>query len=317
MPAGRPKPAPAHADRADQNRGARQELSRRAGDAAEGRGARQEPEARTDRMSDRDGARSAQGRARTQRKPGAGSPPDGADTPRRGGGRGGKGAASNKKLRKGRKKRRVLKGILASIAGLILVVMAVGVFYVYSVIKDVPEVNPQEIAASLKVASTMYDDAGNPIKSLYFGDEKRTMATYDQLPENLKNAFVAIEDKTFWEHHGFNFVRIIGAVRDSLLGGGQISGTSTITQQLARNIWLLDKASDRTLERKLQEAYYAVQLEEKLGKEEILTDYLNTIPLGNRSYGVDAAAKSYFNKQIEDLTLLECATLAALPKSPG
>ncbi|MDR2157611.1 MAG: transglycosylase domain-containing protein, partial [Clostridiales Family XIII bacterium] len=234
----------------------------------------------------------------------------GAGSKARGGGKGGG------KRGKGRKKHRTLKTILATLFIVALACMAVGVLYVYSVIKDVPEVDPSDITARLRVVSTMYDDAGNPVKNIYMGDVQRTIVKYEQLPEHLKNAFIAIEDKTFRTHHGFNFVRMVGAVRDSLFKGGRISGTSTITQQLARNIFLVEDKSKRTLKRKLEEAYYAVQLEKKLGKDEILTDYLNTIPLGNRSYGVQTAAKSYFNKNVEELTLIESAALACLAKSP-
>jgi penicillin-binding protein 1A len=215
-----------------------------------------------------------------------------------------------------RSKHPILKSVVTVLFILVLIALAAGVLYVYGAIKDIQPPNPKDIEAKLKVSSTMYDSSGNVIKNLYLGDGQRSMVTYDQLPENLKNAYVAIEDKTFWEHHGFNFVRIVGAIRDSITGGTQVSGTSTISQQLARNIWLTDRMSDRDMKRKIQEAYYAVQLENNLSKEEILTDYLNTIGLGYHSLGVSSAAKNYFNKSVEDLDLIECAALASLPKSP-
>ncbi|MDR0357283.1 MAG: transglycosylase domain-containing protein, partial [Clostridiales Family XIII bacterium] len=229
----------------------------------------------------------------------------------------GGGASGGGRRKNGRKKRTALKTIVTTLFLIALVCMAVGVLYVYSVIKDVQEVDPGDINSRLRLASTMYDDEGNAIKNIYINDVQRTLVKYEQLPEHLKNAFIAIEDKTFWTHQGFNFVRMLGAVKESIFDGGRISGTSTITQQLARNIWLVEKKSVRDISRKLEEAYYTVQLEKKLGKEEILTDYLNTIPLGKSSYGVQTAARSYFDKNVEDLTLIECAALACLPKSPG
>jgi penicillin-binding protein 1A len=216
-----------------------------------------------------------------------------------------------------RSKHPVLKSVVTIFFVLVLVALAAGVLYVYGAIKDIDPPNPKDIEAKLRVSSTMYDSSGKIIKNLYLGDGQRSMATYDQLPEDLKNAVIAIEDKTFWTHHGFNFVRIAGAVRDSILNNTSVSGTSTISQQLARNIWLEDRRSDRDMKRKIQEAYYAVQLENNLPKEEILTDYLNTISLGYHSLGVSSGAKNYFNKKVEDLDLIECAALASLPKSPG
>jgi penicillin-binding protein 1A len=215
-----------------------------------------------------------------------------------------------------RSKHPVLKGVVTIVFILILVALAAGVLYVYGAIKDIETPDPKVIATDLRLSSVMYDSDGKVIKNLYLGDGQRTMAAYEQLPEHLKDAFVAIEDKTFWEHHGFNFVRIAGAIRDSVFNRTSVSGTSTISQQLARNVWLQDEMSDRTMKRKIQEAYYAVQLENNLQKEEILTDYLNTISLGYHSLGVSAAAKNYFNKKVEDLDLLESAALASLPKSP-
>jgi penicillin-binding protein 1A len=210
-----------------------------------------------------------------------------------------------------------MKSVLASIFLVVLVVMAAGVLYVYSAIKDIPEVDTTAIASLLSNSSVIYDDKDQPIKNIYIGDEQRELVTYEQIPQQLQDAIVAVEDKTFWEHHGFNFIRILGAIKESVFGGGKVSGTSTITQQLARNIWLVDSKSDYDMNRKIQEAYYSVQLEKKLYKEDILTHYLNTIPLGNHSYGIKAAAKNYFGKDLKDLDLVECAALASLPKSPG
>ncbi|MBR5741023.1 MAG: transglycosylase domain-containing protein, partial [Firmicutes bacterium] len=137
---------------------------------------------------------------------------------------------------------------------------------------------------------------------------------------DLVNAFVAIEDKTFWTHHGFNVVRIIGAIVNSLKTGDSISGTSTITQQLARNLYLKETMDIHTglagYTRKIQEAYYTLILERELSKKQIIEAYLNTIYLGQNSYGIYAASQTYFSKDVHELNLAEIALLASIPKAP-
>lgn len=141
------------------------------------------------------------------------------------------------------------------------------------------------------------------------------MSASSQIPDHVQKAFIALEDKTFESHHGFNIIRIFGAVKDALFNGGHISGTSTITQQLARNLYLTDEMQERTLSRKITEAYYSVILEKKLSKSEILEAYLNTVYFGC-GYGVQTAAQAYFSKDIEDVTVAEAAALAAMPPVP-
>ncbi|MDR1797662.1 MAG: transglycosylase domain-containing protein [Clostridiales Family XIII bacterium] len=213
--------------------------------------------------------------------------------------------------------KKILKGFLSAILIIVLGAIGYGVFFLYGLVKDLPEHDPAHIQDDLKTISTIYNDQGEEMKDIYIGDDYRMLVNYEDLPQNLVDAVVAIEDKTFWTHHGFNLTRIIGAIRESYIEGGEISGTSTISQQLARNIWLADTRFEYSIERKIREAWYARQLEQGLKKEEILTAYMNTISLGNHSYGVGAAAKSYFNKEIWELDLLECAALAALPASPS
>ncbi|MBR3296224.1 MAG: transglycosylase domain-containing protein [Firmicutes bacterium] len=189
--------------------------------------------------------------------------------------------------------------------------------YMHNVIQNTPEINPSNIYDLLSENSVLYAADGSFMENVYAGDSLRSNIEYKDLPDNLINAFVAIEDKTFWEHHGFNYVRIIGAIVDSLRNGTDISGTSTITQQLARNLYLPEVKSVRSMERKISEMYYALILEQSLTKEQIIEAYLNTIYLGFNSNGVAAAAKAYFDKDVSDLTLIECAELAALPKNPN
>jgi penicillin-binding protein 1A len=227
--------------------------------------------------------------------------------------------ADNMAKKKKKKKYRInIKRLLiALICVAVLSCGAVGV-WALTVISDTPPINADNIYSMLSENSVIYDDAGNEIENLFAsGAGLRTNLNFTEMPEDLINAFIAIEDKTFWEHGGFNVVRIFGAIWDSLTSGDSIRGTSTITQQLARNLYLEDTKSERSLKRKVQEAYYAVQLERQLSKEQIIEAYLNTISLGSGAYGVQAAAQTYFSKDVNDLTLAECAVLACIPKSPS
>ncbi|MCL2492970.1 MAG: transglycosylase domain-containing protein, partial [Clostridiales bacterium] len=219
--------------------------------------------------------------------------------------------------KKERLPKKILKGVLSAILILIIAVVAYAGIYVFNIVHNLPKHDPATIQDDLKSVSTIYDDQGNEMQDIYLGDNYRMIVNYNDIPTNLVNAAVSIEDKTFWTNNGFNFTRIVGAVWESIRGGGDISGTSTITQQLARNIWLTSTRSDYSLTRKIQEAWYARELSQSLSKQQIMTAYLNMISLGNHSYGVAAAAKSYFDKDLKDLDLLECAALAALPQSPS
>lgn len=228
-----------------------------------------------------------------------------ADAGSRAAGRHDKNKSSGKKRSK-----KIIKILLLAVLAVVLVTAV----YATVVIIKTPKIDPDNIYASLNESSILYDDAGNQIYSVYMGDDgNRTNVEYDQIPENMINAIVSIEDKTFWKHHGFNFIRILGAIRDSVFSSNPISGTSTLTQQLARNIYL---DNERTLARKIREAYYTVCLEKSLSKEQIIEAYLNTINLGYGTYGIQSAANAYFSKDVEELDLLECAALAALPQSP-
>ena len=190
--------------------------------------------------------------------------------------------------------------------------LAIG--YVAYVVKNAEDIDADNIYNILSESSVIYDDQGKKIDTVY-ATENRTNVSYKDLPDNLKNAFIAIEDKTFWKHSGFNFVRIVGALKDSITTG-RVSGTSTISQQLARNIFLKESKSERSIKRKIIEAYYTVKIEKTLSKQQILEAYLNTIALGNNSNGVQTASQAYFSKDVGDLSILESALLAALPKAP-
>lgn len=196
-------------------------------------------------------------------------------------------------------------------------VLCVMIFICYSfvIITKAPKIDPVNIYDNIQQSSVIYNDEGRAVDSAYYTQDRK-ICKYEVMPENLINAFVALEDKTFWKHHGFNWTRMIGAVFQSITGSGKISGTSTITQQLARNVYLPETMSTRSIKRKVLEMYYAAVIERKLSKKEIVEAYLNTIYLGFGNYGVEAASESYFGKKPKDLSLVQCASLAALPQAP-
>lgn len=230
-----------------------------------------------------------------------------------------KAGISPRKKKRARKKHPFIKAFFLTILFVIIFgsLAAVGgaAWYGREIIRNADPIDPTKIYDTLELSTQIYDDRGRLLDEIYY-NENRKIVTYEQLPDNLKNAFVAVEDKTFWEHSGFNFRRIFGAILDAV-HGGRISGTSTITQQLARNIFLPEEKEIRSIERKVTEMYYAYEIEQVLSKEEILTAYLNTIYLGYSCYGVDTASRVYFSKEVEDLSLEQCAALAALPQAPG
>jgi penicillin-binding protein 1A len=148
------------------------------------------------------------------------------------------------------------------------------------------------------------------------GLERRTLVRIDDIPQVVQDAFVITEDRRFYSHRGVDFIGLGGAIKDYFTSGGPLRGASTITQQLARNIFTEDISRERSLIRKLKEAKVARAIEARYPKERILELYLNQISLGNGAHGVETASQRYFGKSVRDLSLAEAATLAALPKAP-
>lgn len=218
---------------------------------------------------------------------------------------------SKKKASSKSTKKKVLKIAICVILALILA----AIVYVAAIIIKAPKIETDNIYSLLSQSSVLYDDESNIIDTA-FGDQNRTIVEIGQIPEHTQNAFIALEDKTFRSHHGFNIIRIFGAIKDAVFSGGGVSGTSTITQQLARNLYLEDKMFERSLSRKITEAYYAVILEKELEKDEILEAYLNTINFGC-GFGIQTAAQAYFSKDVGDLTIAESAALASIPQAPS
>jgi penicillin-binding protein 1A len=164
-------------------------------------------------------------------------------------------------------------------------------------------------------ASKVYAADGRLVTDL--GLERRTVVPLGEMSPFVKAAFIATEDKRFYEHHGIDWLRVFGAVKNNVFKLRLAEGFSTITMQLARNLWPEDiSGRDKTLRRKLREAHVAMDIERTYSKDRILELYLNQIPLGNGAYGVEAASQRYFGKSVRDLNVAEAATLAAIPKAP-
>jgi penicillin-binding protein 1A len=162
--------------------------------------------------------------------------------------------------------------------------------------------------------SKLYAADGRFIAEL--GLERRTLVTLSEIPKPVRDAFLATEDKRFYQHQGIDWVRVAGAAVHNVGAGGYAQGFSTLTMQLARNIFTSKISREKTLTRKLKEAKVARQIEELYPKDKILELYLNQIYLGNGAYGVETASQRYFGKSVRDLNLAEAAMLAALPKAP-
>ncbi|OGY23432.1 MAG: hypothetical protein A2172_04355 [Candidatus Woykebacteria bacterium RBG_13_40_15] len=160
-------------------------------------------------------------------------------------------------------------------------------------------------------STKIYDRNGTLLYNIY-GDENRTLVKLDKVPADLRNATVAIEDKRFYKHRGFDIVEYIRAIKEIVVDH-RLTGASTITQQLVKNSLL---TSERTLTRKVKELILSIQIERRYSKDEILQMYLNEVPYGGTSWGTEAAANQYFGKHTWELNLVECAILAGLPQSP-
>lgn len=233
---------------------------------------------------------------------------------------------NNQKKKKKKKKK---KGILGIILRIFMVIIIVGIFAVagaflgayVGIIKDTGAINTEDITPG-SYNSTIYDQAGNEIDTLH-GNENREYVKLEYIPEDLQNAFVAIEDERFYEHNGIDIKGIMRAMVANIKTMSFSQGASTITQQLIKNNKL---TSDKTLVRKIQEQYLAIayenKLEDQLGskkaaKDYILELYMNSIALNHGLYGVEAASEFYFGKSVSELNLAESACIAAITQNPS
>src|SRR6201997_217603 len=202
---------------------------------------------------------------------------------------------------------RVLLAFLVLVSA--LVGATAGLLLVYST--DLPQVNDLEHYRPSSITE-LYDSQGHIIGS--FALQRRVVAAYEDYPQVLRDALVSTEDKDFFSHSGINFWRIVGAAYRDIESGGKVQGASTLTMQLARNLFL---SPDRSFHRKIQEAVLAIQIERRFTKQQIFTLYANQIFLGHGVYGFEAAFEYYFSKPAKQLTLDEATLLAGLPKGPS
>lgn len=184
---------------------------------------------------------------------------------------------------------------------------------VFGYVKNATPITADQLDIT-KLTSFIYDKDGNEIAQIK-GSENRVLVEHSEIPDNMRNAFIAIEDSRFRSHNGMDIKRFVGAAMEYIITFGNASyGGSTITQQLVKNI---TGNEESTIKRKVQEAWQAMALENVLTKDQILDNYMNRITTGSGVYGVQAAAKKFFNKDVKDLSLAECACIAGITKSPG
>ncbi|WJE44145.1 transglycosylase domain-containing protein [Bacillus halotolerans] len=164
----------------------------------------------------------------------------------------------------------------------------------------------------LHASSKIVDQNGDEVASLY--TENREPVSINEIPKEVREAFISVEDKRFYEHHGIDVKSVGRAVYRDILAGGKVEGASTITQQLAKNIFL---THDKTFLRKTKEVIIAINLERDYSKDKLLEMYLNQLYFGHGVYGIQAASHYYFSKEVKDLTVSEGAVLAAIPKAPS
>jgi penicillin-binding protein 1A len=202
---------------------------------------------------------------------------------------------------------RLVLGLLVLVSA--LVGATAGLLLVYST--DLPQVDQLQHYRPSSITE-LYDDEGQIIGS--FALQRRVVASYDDFPQVLRDALISIEDKEFYRHWGINVWRIAGAAYRDIQSGGKVQGGSTLTMQLARNLFL---SPDRSFHRKIEEALLAIQIERRFTKPQIFTLYANQIYLGHGVYGFQSASEFYFSKPAKELRLEEAALLAGLPKSPA
>ncbi|MDD2697052.1 MAG: transglycosylase domain-containing protein [Candidatus Pacebacteria bacterium] len=196
--------------------------------------------------------------------------------------------------------------------GLVLSLFFLFVIFIFYA-KDLPR--PEKFTEKHLIESTkIYDRTGKVLLYEIYGEEKRTLVSLDQIPDYLKKAVVATEDVNFYKHFGIDFKGILRSVLINLRIKEPIYGGSTIPQQLIRSTFF---STEKTAERKIREIILAIELDRRYSKDQILEWYLNQVPFGSNSYGVEAASQTYFGKSVQDISLPEAATLAALIQAPS
>ena len=214
----------------------------------------------------------------------------------------------------------LLKILLVGILAVILASVCIVIGAFKGIISSAPDISSLDVVPE-GYATTVYDSEGHEMTKLIAENSNRTYVSMEKIPQNLANAFVAIEDERFYTHNGIDIKGIIRSGTTIIRTGGEKSqGGSTITQQLLKNNvfegWATEKDRMAKVRRKIQEQYLAVNIERELSKEQILELYMNTINLGQNTLGVQAASMRYFGKQVYQLNLSECAVIAAITQNP-
>lgn len=220
---------------------------------------------------------------------------------------------SRKQVKKNRKtKINLLTKFLLALSIIIMFLAIVSAVFVINIIQDAPTLRASDLESPL---STRIYDQDDELISTIFREEKRIKVSIDDIPEQMQDAFISIEDKRFYNHNGIDLFRIVGAAAANVKHGWGSEGGSTLSQQLIKRTIL---TPDKTLKRKIQEAWLAVQLEQKYSKDEILEMYLNNVYFGHGAYGIQMASVHYFNEEdLSELNLTQIALLAGLPNAPS
>ena len=221
-------------------------------------------------------------------------------------------------------KKRIFSRLFKSVILCIVIIGIVGIigagFFVKKTIDNAPNISPANVKPT-GYTTFVVDKDGNEIEKFVSSGSNRVYKTLDEIPVHLRQAFVAIEDERFYQHKGIDLKGIVRAGVVGLTSGHFSEGASTITQQLIKNTVFPDFVNENgffeSLERKIQEQYLALEIEKQMDKDLILENYMNTINLGQNTLGVQAASKRYFNKDVSELTLSECATIAGITQNPS
>ena len=206
----------------------------------------------------------------------------------------------------------IIKILLLIVVAAIIILGSLVTSIVLGIFKKAPVIEPSEYRSQLSETSRIYSSDGNLIESL-ISDQFSEFVPYEDIPKDLVNAIVAIEDERFFEHNGVDYKRVVGAIVHDIKTRSFEQGASTITMQLAKNLYT---SFSKSVVRKITDVYYSYQIEQDLSKEQILEAYLNSAGFSKGTVGVQAAAKTFFNKDVSELDLAECALIAGVTNLP-
>ena len=214
--------------------------------------------------------------------------------------------------KKKKKKISVFRVIILVFLSLFIIGSALSLGILFAIVKTAQPINAASIQNILDESSFIYDSEGNLVEKVH-GSNYRTVVPLEQIPKHLQEAVISIEDERFYSHPGVDIKRIGGALIYDIKTRSLAQGASTITMQLAKNLYT---SPEKDFTRKIKDAYYALEIEKQLSKDQILHAYLNTMSLGRCSIGVQAGSQTYFSKDVSELNLAECAMIAGITKYP-